>query len=355
MRHAFREGVAGCRQRALVVLIALVVGTGGCGVDDGGPGQGASSSSGSVSSAGSFRAVASVVGPRLSSGGVTTCVVRPAGQVVCWGENSAAQLGAGIRSPYVEPVEVAGLGSAVLGVSTGGAHTCAVTSEGGVKCWGRNGNGQLGDGTRVDSVVPVGVIGLGTGVAAVSAGGGHTCALTSTGAVKCWGSNASGQLGDGTRVDRTVPVGVTGLSTGVVGLSAGSGYTCAVTAGGAVKCWGDNASGQLGDGTPLTLDEGDTEDGRGSADDGLDRGRVTPSEVVGLGSGAAAVSAGNAYACAVMTAGGVKCWGANTSGELGVGAVPRHDWNGRLVAGVAFSDVPLDVVGLETPMVGVRC
>jgi putative cell wall-binding protein/alpha-tubulin suppressor-like RCC1 family protein len=173
----------------------------------------------------------------VSAGGPGTCALTTSGAVKCWGDGSAT------------PVDVVGLGSGVAAVSGGASEACAVTTSGAVKCWGFNSYGQLGDGTTTDSATPVDVVGLGSGVTAVSVGGGHTCAVTIGGAVKCWGMNYWGELGDGTTTGSAIPVDVVGLGSGVAVVSAGVAHSCAVTSSGAVKCWGESGFGALGNGT----------------------------------------------------------------------------------------------------------
>jgi alpha-tubulin suppressor-like RCC1 family protein len=245
--------------------------------------------------------------------GYHSCALTEGGGVKCWGGNWYGQLGDGTTTRRLRPVDVFGLASGVSAIAAGDEHTCAVTEAGGVKCWGSNRYGQLGNGTTTYRVIPVDVSGLSSGVLAVSAGGGHTCAVTEAGGVKCWGHNRYGQLGDGTTTDRLTPVDVPDLSSGVQAISAGRDHTCVLTLSGGAKCWGRNASGQLGDGTMAT--------------------RLTPVDVAGLNSGIRAVSAGDEHTCALTTAGGLKCWGQNWSGQLGDGS-----WTGR--------NTPADVSGL---------
>ena len=142
-----------------------------------------------------------------------------------------------------------GLASGVTAIAAGQDHTCVLTRAGGVKCWGQNVYGGLGDGARNSALKPVDVSGLASGVSAISAGVFHTCAVTSSGGVKCWGSNVLGQLGNGTTTDSMTAVDVSGLVSGVSAITAGGFHTCVLMSGSGAKCWGDNRSGQLGIGT----------------------------------------------------------------------------------------------------------
>jgi len=244
-----------------------------------------------------------------------TCALTTAGGVRCWGLNDEGQLGDGTTQNRSLPVDVSGLGSGVTAVTAGAFHTCAVTAAGGVKCWGYNRHGELGDGTTTSRLTPVDVSGLSIGVKALAAGG-HTCALLVSGGVKCWGQNHFGELGDGTTTNRPTPVDVVGLSSGVAAIAIEDVHTCALMVSGAVKCWGSNTDGELGDGT--TTD------------------RSTPVDVAGLSAGVAAVGAGDFQSCALLSAGSVKCWGTNDNGELGNGT-----------AFGSRSLTPVDVVGLS--------
>ncbi len=186
----------------------------------------------------------------VAAGGLHTCAVVAGGAVQCWGDNSSGELGNGTTTDSLTPVPVKGLSSGTTAVALGFGHTCALLKGGEVKCWGLNTYGELGTGGVSDPVkVPVAVKGLSSGATALVANSLHNCALLAGGTVKRWGHNVDGELGDGTVTDSAVPVAVKGLSAGVVALGAGTGHTCAVTAEGGVKCWGSNAFGQLGDNT----------------------------------------------------------------------------------------------------------
>jgi alpha-tubulin suppressor-like RCC1 family protein len=184
----------------------------------------------------------------IAAGVDFSCAVQK-GAAKCWGSNDAGQLGNQTYDSSPEPASVFGLESGIKIVATGVFHACALKSNGEVWCWGENMAGELGDGTNQNSLFPVQVIQLEGGMQAVTVGGSHTCALTGAGGVKCWGSNASGQLGDGSNIDRNSPVDVNGLSSGVVAITAGASHTCALLQSGAVQCWGSNENGQLGNGS----------------------------------------------------------------------------------------------------------
>src|SRR6266545_2585131 len=230
-------------------------------------------------------------------------------------------------------------------VAAGAVHSCALTSAGGVKCWGFNGHDELGDGggTSRNSSTPVDVSGLRAGVAAIAAGIRHSCALTSAGGMKCWGNNRSGAVGDGTTTDRWTPVDVSGLSSGVTAIAAGGVRSCALTSAGGIKCWGGypdpagvrstpvDVSGVSGGVTAITVGCALTSGGRVQCW-GSDLAAV---DVPGLSSGVTAIAGGLLHGCALTSAGGVKCWGSNDRGQLGDGTTVDRS-------------TPVDVVGLSS-------
>ena len=234
---------------------------------------------------------------RIATGYGHSCAITTGGGLKCWGANGNGALGNGSVTQSAIPVMVSGLNSGVTAVAAGNGHTCALTSAGAVKCWGNNTYGQLGDGTTAMKTIPVDVVGLGSGVKAIAAGLYHSCALTTAGVVKCWGSNGQSQLGGGTS-NSSIPVTVSGLGT-VAEIALGGYHSCAVTTSGAAMCWGYNYYGQLGDNTTVT--------------------KATPVQVIGLGSGIKSMAAGVEHTCALNTSGGISCWGANGYGRLGNG------------------------------------
>lgn len=173
-------------------------------------------------------------------------------------------------------------------LAVGFDHTCARMMDGTARCWGGNGSGQLGDGTTINRLTAVATVALGS-VASVAAGALFSCAKLTDRTVRCWGRNDAGQLGDGTMTDRPTPAVVGGLSS-VTQLVVGGSHACALLADGTVRCWGYNGTGALGDGTTMN--------------------RVTPVAVTGL-SGVTSISAGHAHTCARLADGTARCWGWN--------------------------------------------
>lgn len=197
----------------------------------------------------------------IAVGGAQMCALLTTGGVKCRGDGKWPGNAGGTYQST--PVDVAGL-SGVVALAAGGEHTCALLTTGAVKCWGDNSFGQLGSGQSGGaSGTPIDVLGLSSGVAAIAAGGTHSCALLRSGGVKCWGSDNQGQLGDGgSNADQATPVDVFSLSRDVTAIAAGGapasflgdqpvstgGHTCALLASGTVKCWGGDSYGQLGNG-----------------------------------------------------------------------------------------------------------
>lgn len=243
---------------------------------------------------------------------------------------------------------MAGLASGVANLSAGERHTCVVTSAGGAKCWGSNGSGETtgvpvtgaGFTTISSRLAPVDVPGLEAGVASISAGGGHTCAVTTSGAAKCWGSNYYGELGTGSATSYPWMISdVAGLSSGVVSIQTDTSMSCALTTSGMLKCWGQNNLGQLGDGSQTTRRQPITALGLGAgvvdfntrgypkcakmASGGLKCWPMStadrrPVDFTGFPAGVQSFTGSGAHLCAVMSDNGVKCWGRN-NGESPMG------------------------------------
>lgn len=237
----------------------------------------------------------------LAVGAAHTCAARAAGGVVCWGYNGSKQIGDGsfagsiARYPRVVTGLAAGTG---YKVGAGLSHSC-YTRVGLAACWGDGSAGQLGNGTTAQQSTPQSVTGL-TDADEIYGGYGYTtCTLTTAKGVKCWGSNAEGELGQGvTSAYSRTPVQVPGLSSGVSSLSLGRYHACALLTGGELRCWGSNSNNQLTSGKANPT--------------------AAPATVSGFSGTPGKVSAGYHSTC-VSTSTGMQCWGDNTYGQLGNG------------------------------------
>jgi alpha-tubulin suppressor-like RCC1 family protein len=228
----------------------------------------------------------------ISAGRDHTCGVTTGGAAYCWGDNTRGQLGDSTNDASLFPVPVTGLGSGVAQISAGMLHTCAITTTGNAFCWGDGQFGALGNDGTANSNVPVAVTGLTGNTSAISAGDSTTCAIVSGGA-QCWGNNFFGQVGDGTTTSRDTPTPVSGLTSGVARVAVGFAESCATTTTGGALCWGH-------------------------------REGATPTGIVGFGSGVATIAVGGvgqfgpaSHVCLTTTTGAAHCLGANSHGELG--------------------------------------
>ena len=239
--------------------------------------------------------------------GVTSVAVGTSGHVCavanggvkCGGNGGAGQLGNGMTMNSADPAD-AFIPAQIDAVFAGNDNTCAIDSADRVWCWGSASEGKLffGDGISTSTASPI--ITAFESSSSLALGGAHTCLRTVTGAISCAGTNAQGQLGNGSRTTEPNPIAVPGL-TNIVSIASGDRFTCAADMAGAVTCWGRNSSGQLGDGGFQS------------------RSDPTPSLIAGVDK----LHAGVSYMCAELTNGSISCWGAGGSGQLGVGTATR--------------------------------
>jgi alpha-tubulin suppressor-like RCC1 family protein len=321
----------------------------------------------------------------ITAGSAHSCFMLDNGSVKCWGENSYGQLGLGDTinrgdgsnqmGDNLTAIDL-GTGRTATAIAAGNHHTCAILDNESVKCWGSNASGQLGLGNTInrgDGSNQMGdnltAIDLGSGRTAkvIATGGSHTCAILDNASLKCWGENSKGQLGLGDIINygdnsgemdlTTVDLGsetATSITTGTeytcvlldddtvkcwgrdnygqggtvkkfevnssppenainlgndrtaTAITAGNFHTCAILDNSSIKCWGFNASGQLGLGDTSTVDGGDLDDSLPAVD-------------LGAGRTARAIAAGDNHTCVVLDNTSVKCWGSNTAGQLGLG------------------------------------
>jgi len=260
----------------------------------------------------------------IHPGYLHTCALTPLNEAFCWGNNSDGQLGNNSRTSSLLPVRVLSGTARFRNVFAAGLHSCGATTDLVGKCWGRNEDGQLGDGTTIRKLKPVTVLGghdfrqVAVGSAHGGSWVGHSCGLTTDNLAYCWGDNRSGDLGDLTVVNRSVPVPVVGNLV-FRNLSVGGVHTCGVLVSHVAVCWGSNGNFQLGDGTSQE--------------------RHAPTTVAG-GLSFRVVSAGTFHTCGIATDDKAYCWGINFDGQLGIGTVDSPSgfhphWTPEAVVGPA--------------------
>ncbi len=233
----------------------------------------------------------------VAAGSSHTCAIVN-GDLKCWGRNDAGQIGNGGLNnvPADAPSPVTVIYGGVTAVAAGASHTCAVVN-GGLQCWGSDGSGQQGNGNPTNNVlIPVPVSGFASGVTAVATGEVHTCAVRN-GGLHCWGSDGSNQLGNGANGSTDIPAAISPLDTGVSSVAAGRLHTCAVVNGG-LQCWGSDSFGQLGN-----IPDANSE---------------SPAEILPANSGVTMIAAGDSHTCAVVN-NGIRCWGSDGYGQIGNG------------------------------------
>ena len=270
----------------------------------------------------------------LSLGNNHTCALENTGKVLCWGEGASGRLGNDAEDDKDHPVYVVdGDGSeghltGIVEISLGNDFACALKNTGKVLCWGYGGSGRLGNDAGDDKDHPVYVVdGDGStnhliDIVQVSAGASHACALRNTGEVLCWGEGASGQLGNNAEDDKDHSVyvvdgdGSTNHLTSIVQVSLGALHSCALSSGGGAYCWGYGGLGQLGS-SNTTFNNANN-----GATEGVDRNFPLPVLVAENGApltGTLSIGGGGAHTCALLEGGRGKCWGSQTNGRLGNG------------------------------------
>ena len=263
----------------------------------------------------------------ITLGGAHACGLTGSGEAYCWGENNSyGQVGDGTRINRLEPVAVHSDGLTFTSITAGGAHTCGLTSGGQAYCWGYNLNGQVGDNSTTDRWTPV-MVAQPPGVTfdSITAGGEHTCGLTAANQAYCWGWDEFGQLGDGDTTDQHAPVTVSGDYLFAT-LTAGGVHTCGKTRGGATYCWGTGLHGELGNG-------------------GTDNSSIPVSVVMPSGVDSLTPTAGGNHTCGLTYLGAAYCWGSDFYGQVGHGTTTDYSTPVTVLApsGVTFASLVLGI------------
>ena len=250
----------------------------------------------------------------IFAGSMDSCGLTASGAAYCWGLNVYGELGDGTTTDRATPTAVVGA-PAFESLALRGGHNCGLTAAGVVYCWGNNWYGELGVATTTQMrPTPAPVPGA-VPFKAISVGSSHICGLTPAGAVWCWGDGRQGELGDGSTQIRPAPGAVSGSNT-FVALHSGGGYTCGLTSGGRIYCWGWNAIAQLGDGTQTD--------------------RTTPVAVQGGPIFTAILDGSNRHGCGLAGGGLAYCWGDNAGGEIGDGTTQMRLSPVRSAPGLVF-------------------
>lgn len=295
----------------------------------------------------------------ITAGQAHTCAILDTGGLTCWGRGSDLQLGYGNAQNIGDDEHpgLVGLGRPAIAVTAGYRHTCAVLANGETRCWGSGANGRLGlaNTNDVHSATSVPPVSLGKEVVAVSAGTFHTCARLADGNIRCWGLGSGGLLGSGNTGSigddehpSAVPPVQLGVSPYPVTVTSGESHSCALISNGDVKCWGFGGGGRLGYANTTTI--GDNE-------------APATAGAVSLGGEAKSITAGARHTCAVLANGDVRCWGVGVQGRLGLAAtdnigddehpssVPPVDVGQRAVAVTAGDEHTCALIATG----GVRC
>ncbi|WP_413559506.1 Ig-like domain-containing protein [Bdellovibrio sp. HCB209] len=306
----------------------------------------------------------------VTAGSAHACALTTAGVMKCWGSNNFGQVGNGTTTNVTTPYTVDS-GAAFSSIATGAAFSCGVNGTKKIKCWGLNAAGQLGIGSTTNQTSPT-VVDSAVDYEKVGAGSGAACGITSAGALRCWGLNALNALGDGTLTNATAPIAIDAGST-YAKIAPGGNHMCGILTNGIAKCWGGNLYGQTGDGlpqyvhTPKSVEDSSVyekvsnsishtcgivassgalrcwgDNSYGELGDNSTNSRSIPFRV-DRNDQYKDVSVGDYFTCAVSKNGHLKCWGLNTNSQLGDGTTTNRKKPVLIDDGVLYNKVSAGV------------
>ena len=281
---------------------------------------------------------------QISAGTSHTCAIASDNKAYCWGNNKSGNLGNNSTTNSLIPVAVntTGVlaGKTIKQISAGTSHTCAIASDNKAYCWGNNKSGNLGNNSTTNSLIPVAVnttgVLAGKTIKQISAGSSHTCAIASDDKAYCWGNNNFGVLGNGSTVNSSVPVAVntTGVLAGktIKQISAGSSHTCAIASDDKAYCWGNNNFGVLGNGSTVNS----------SVPVAVNTTGVLAGKTIKQ------ISAGSSHTCAIASDDKAYCWGNNNFGVLGNGSTVNSSVPVRVYAPKENTTIAANTMKLRT-------